>query len=96
MYSNLVALTNAAQHAGGALPATRCSRVQRALVAIKHEEQIVNKIYRFLILAALVIAALGSYSYGSATGVFVFIILGFVFEGLFWFGLFRKNPKSSS
>jgi hypothetical protein len=55
-----------------------------------------NKIYRFLILAVLIIAALSFYSYGSSTGVFVFVILGFVFEGLFWFGLFRKSPKSSS
>lgn len=55
-----------------------------------------NKIYRFVILAALIIAALSSYSYGSATGVFVFIILGFVFEGLFWFGLFRKREKTST
>jgi hypothetical protein len=56
----------------------------------------VNKIYRFLILAVLIIAALSSYSYGSSTGVFVFVILGFIFEGLFWFGLFRKSPKNSS
>lgn len=71
-------------------------RLKPALVVIKHEGQIMNKIYRFLILAVLIIAALSSYSYGSSTGVFVFVILGFVFEGLFWFGLFRKSPKSSS
>jgi hypothetical protein len=68
----------------------------RALVAIKHEGLIVNKIYRFLILAVLIIAALSSYSFGNSTGVFIFIILGFVFEGLFWFGLFRKSTKSSN
>ena len=66
-----------------------------SLVAIKNEGQIVNKVYRFLILAVLVIAAFSSYSYGNSTGVFVFIILGFVFEGLIWVGLFRKSPKSS-
>lgn len=52
-----------------------------------------NKILRFLILAALVIAALSAYSYGNATGMFVFIILGFSFEGLFWVGLFNKKKK---
>ena len=55
-----------------------------------------NKIYRFLILAVLIVAALSFYSYGSSKGAFVFIILGFIFEGLFWFGLFRKGTKSSS
>jgi len=68
----------------------------KLLVAIKHEGQIMNKIYRFLILVALVIAALSSYSYGNSTGVFLFVILGFLFEGLFWLGLFRKSRKSST
>ena len=54
-----------------------------------------NKIYRFLILAALIIAALGSYSYGNSAGIFLFIMLGFAFEGLFWFSLFRKKKPSS-
>ncbi|MFT6270685.1 MAG: hypothetical protein ACJAVV_003524 [Alphaproteobacteria bacterium] len=52
-----------------------------------------NKIYRFLILAALIFAALGSYSYGNSTGIFVFIMLGFAFEGFFWLGLFGKNKE---
>ncbi|WP_175405863.1 hypothetical protein [Shewanella sp. MEBiC00475] len=52
-----------------------------------------NKITRFLILAVLIFAALSSYSYGNATGIFVFIILGVIFESLFWIGLFRKNKK---
>jgi hypothetical protein len=49
-----------------------------------------NKIYRFVILTALIIAAISSYSYGNSTGVFAFIILGFAFEALFWVSLFRK------
>ena len=65
-------------------------------VVIKHSRQVMNKIYRFLILTVLVIAALSFYSYGNASGVFVFIILGFVFEGLFGFRLFRKNAKKAS
>jgi len=52
-----------------------------------------NKIYRFLILAALIFAALASYSYGNSTGIFVFVILGFIFEGLFWTGLFSNKRK---
>jgi len=54
----------------------------------------VNKLYRFLILAVLIFAALSCYHYGSATGIFVFVILGFIFEGLFWFGLFSKKKAS--
>jgi hypothetical protein len=53
----------------------------------------VNKIIRLLILAVLIFAALGSYSYGNSTGIFFFIILGFIFEGLFWTGIFRKKKK---
>lgn len=53
-----------------------------------------NTIIRFLILAALIFAAIGSYSYGSSTGVFFFIILGFIFEGLFWIKLFRKKRNN--
>ena len=52
-----------------------------------------NNLVRFLVLALLVIAALSSYSYGSSAGLMVFIILGFIFEGLFWKGLFRKKNK---
>nr|WP_310733154.1 hypothetical protein [Colwellia sp. MB02u-10] len=52
-----------------------------------------NKIYRFIILAVLITAAISSYSYGSSTGIFLFIILGFLFEGLFWFGLLGKKKS---
>jgi len=52
-----------------------------------------NKLTRFLILAILIFAAVSSYSYGNATGIFVFIILGLIFEGLFWTGLFSKKKK---
>lgn len=52
-----------------------------------------KKLYRWIILALLLFAALSAYSYGNATGVFVFIVLGFLFEGAFWFGLFGKKKK---
>ncbi|SFD50462.1 hypothetical protein SAMN02745724_04708 [Pseudoalteromonas denitrificans DSM 6059] len=50
--------------------------------------------YRILILAVLIIGAISSYSYGSSTGLFAFIVLGFIFEGVFWFSVFpNKNKK---
>jgi len=52
-----------------------------------------NKLYRFLILTVLIIAALSSYSYGNSTGLFVFVLLGFAFEGMFWVGLFQNKKK---
>jgi hypothetical protein len=53
----------------------------------------VNKIYRFLILAVLIFAALSAYSYGNSKGIFLFVLLGFAFEALFWFGLLGKKKK---
>ncbi|SNY43144.1 hypothetical protein SAMN06297280_0539 [Arsukibacterium tuosuense] len=47
-----------------------------------------NAFYRFFIIIALLVAAIFSYSLGSQTGMFIFVILGFVLEGAFWFGLF--------
>jgi hypothetical protein len=50
---------------------------------------------RFLILALLIVAALAAYGYGSSTGLVIFIILGIVFEGLFWFGLLGKKKEKT-
>lgn len=56
-----------------------------------------NSFTRWLILAALIIAAIACYSYGSSTGLFVFIIIGAIFELAFWFGIFsRKSNHSNS
>lgn len=53
-----------------------------------------NTLYRWLIIAALFIAALVSYSYGITEGVFLFVIAGFVFELTFWFSIFgKKKPQ---
>jgi len=52
-----------------------------------------KKTYRFIVLTLLIIAAISSYSYGSSTGILLFIILGFTFEGFFWFNLFRKKKQ---
>jgi len=55
-----------------------------------------NSFTKWLILAALIIAAIACYSYGSSTGLFVFIIIGAIFELAFWFGVFSKKDKHSS
>lgn len=47
-----------------------------------------KSMYRYLIIFALLLAALSSYSLGHRTGMFLFVILGFAFEASFWFGLF--------
>lgn len=56
-----------------------------------------NSFTRWFILFALIVAAIASYSYGSSTGLFVFIIIGAIFELAFWFGVFSKksnHPRS--
>ncbi|CAD2224620.1 conserved exported hypothetical protein [Pseudoalteromonas sp. 3J6] len=52
-----------------------------------------NIFIKWLILAALIIAAITCYSYGSTTGLFIFIIAGFVFEMAFM--VFPIKKKSS-
>ena len=54
-----------------------------------------NIFIKWLILAALIIAAIACYSYGSNTGLFIFNIAGFVFEMAFWFKMFPIKKKSS-
>ncbi len=51
-------------------------------------------LYRVLILLALIITAIGFYSYGNSTGLFIFIILGFLFEGAFWLKLFKRKKTT--
>lgn len=53
-------------------------------------------IYRILIALALLVAAITSYSMGVHLGVFLFIILGFVLEGAFWFGLFSIKRRKEA
>ena len=55
-----------------------------------------NKITRFLVLTLLVIAAITSYSYGSSTGIFAFLILGFIFETCFWVSLVRQKRRKNA
>ncbi|GHE76828.1 hypothetical protein [Thalassotalea profundi] len=55
-----------------------------------------NRVTKWIILAILILAALACYSYGNSTGLFVFMIMGVIFELAFWFGVFSKKGKHSS
>lgn len=48
-------------------------------------------LYKWIVLTVLILAAMASYSYGFSEGVFLFVIVGVVFELSFWFRLFRKS-----
>jgi type IV secretory pathway TrbL component len=48
------------------------------------------------VLLVLIFIAISFYSYGNSTGMFIFIILGFLFEGAFWLKLFNRKKKRSS
>ncbi|OJF68284.1 hypothetical protein BK026_05510 [Alteromonas sp. V450] len=50
-------------------------------------------IYRILIAVILLMAAIASYSFGIQSGVFLFVVLGFILEGLFWLGLFPTKRQ---
>ena len=52
-------------------------------------------IYRILIAVILLMAAIASYSFGIQSGVFLFVVLGFILEGLFWLGLFPTKRQKS-
>lgn len=53
-----------------------------------------KQLYRGLVLVILLFIALSLYSYGHSTGVFIFIILGFLFEATFWLKLFKRKSKA--
>ncbi len=50
-------------------------------------------IYRILILSLLLVCALLFGSLGSMNGMGVFLVLAFLFEGAFWFGLFKSMKR---
>ncbi len=53
-------------------------------------------LYRYLIISALLLAAIASYSYGSQTSMFIFVILGFALEAAFWFRIFPIKKQNRS
>ncbi len=50
-----------------------------------------NMVYRVTLSLFCLVAAIGCYVFGIPVGGVVFFILGLVFEGLFWFGIFGKK-----
>ncbi|MFS1523785.1 hypothetical protein ACL7TT_06665 [Microbulbifer sp. 2304DJ12-6] len=53
-------------------------------------------IFRVILIVACFFAAIACYLFGVPVGGIVFVILGVVFEGLFWIGIFGKKKKSSN
>jgi hypothetical protein len=53
-------------------------------------------LHKWIILCALLLAAIASYSYGSSQGVVAFILIGVIFELTFWFKLLKKKPHTES
>jgi hypothetical protein len=53
-----------------------------------------NVVYRVLLIVLFFFAAIACYVFGVPAGGIVFLILGLIFEGLFWTGVFgRKKSK---
>ncbi|GEA06985.1 hypothetical protein KUL42_17460 [Alteromonas sp. KUL42] len=50
-------------------------------------------ILRLVLILTLLAAAIASYSAGISSGVFIFIVLGFLFEAGFWSGLFPTSRR---
>lgn len=50
-------------------------------------------IYRVALVVACFFAAIACYVFGVPVGGAVFIVLGLVFEALFWTGIFGKKKK---
>jgi hypothetical protein len=51
-------------------------------------------LHKWIILCTLLFAAIASYSYGSSQGVIVFVLMGMIFELMFWLKIFKKKPHS--
>lgn len=52
-----------------------------------------NLIYRVLLIVVCFFAAIACYAFGVPAGGVAFVILGVIFEGLFWTGLFGKKQS---
>lgn len=52
--------------------------------------------YRVALTVVCFFAAIACYSFGIPAGGIVFLVLGLVFEGLFWTGIFGKKKRASS
>ncbi|MEG3766696.1 hypothetical protein [Alteromonas sp. 14N.309.X.WAT.G.H12] len=50
-------------------------------------------LFRYLLIFALFVAAMSSYSYGNQMGMFLFVVLGLFLETAFWFNLFPRKKQ---
>lgn len=55
-----------------------------------------NVLSRVALAVVCLFAAIACYVFGIPAGGFMFLILGLILEGLFWFGLFGKKKKHTS
>ena len=53
-----------------------------------------NVVYRVILVIACFFAAIACYSFGIPAGGIAFFVLGVIFEGLFWVGIFGKKKKT--
>jgi len=51
-------------------------------------------LYKWIILAGLLLAAFISYGYGFSQGAVIFVVLGGTLELTFWFGVFGKTQRN--
>jgi mannose/fructose/N-acetylgalactosamine-specific phosphotransferase system component IID len=52
-----------------------------------------SAIIKWIILLVLISIAISFYSYGNSTGMFIFIVLGVLFEAAFWLKLSNRKKK---
>lgn len=57
----------------------------------KGKECTMKTFYRIIILLALLLGAIASYSYSSQTGMFIFVVLGVALEIAFWLNLMPRR-----
>ena len=53
----------------------------------------INIMLRIAMVIVFFFAAIACYVFGIPAGGAVFIVLGLVFEGLFWVGIFGKSER---
>ena len=59
------------------------------------KESLMKTMTRILVVLLCFIAAIACYGFGFQQGGVFFIGLGFVFEGLAWFGIFKPKKKNN-
>lgn len=53
-----------------------------------------NILLRIALVIGCLFAAIACYAFAIPAGGVVFLFLGLIFEGLFWFGIFGKSNKA--